>query len=419
VRVEGAVTFKVSGANPARFWFASDDGSLAYFTEGETLKAFDIETGATTIATQVVGLMGASEDGSRAYFVSKADLDGSGDAAAGQPNVYLVEEGVTTFVATLSVTDVSPALLLTPATSFPALRTSSVSTDGRFLAFTSDASLTGADNIDADSGLPDTEAYYYEADTDELRCVSCNLTGARPTGRVVKGFAGAEQGFAAQIPPWKNQFHAPRVISADGSKVFFESLERLVARDENAMQDVYMWTRSGSEAQCKAIGAELYNPVAGGCISLISSGTGNEDARFVDSTPNGSDVFFKTAASLLPQDPGHVDIYDARVGGGFPPPTTPECEADPASCVEPPPTAPGQSNPGSANGTPNFNSAACKPLQKKAGKLAAKARKLRTKARKADGAKARQLGKQAKKAKKRAKKAGAKAQACLTGARGK
>jgi hypothetical protein len=42
----------------------------------------------------------------------------------------------------------------------------------------------------------------------------------------------------------------------------------------------------------------------------------------------GCDVFFTTSV-LLPQDPGQIDVYDARVGGGFPQPVTlPICEGE-------------------------------------------------------------------------------------------
>src|SRR6185312_76147 len=59
-------------------------------------------------------------------------------------------------------------------------------------------------------------------------------------------------------------------------------------------------------------------PSSGGCLSLISSGEDDSDSELADASPDGSDVFIRTAANLLPQDHGQVDIYDAREGGGFP-----------------------------------------------------------------------------------------------------
>ena len=57
-------------------------------------------------------------------------------------------------------------------------------------------------------------------------------------------------------------------------------------------------------------------------------------------TLSGRDVFFGTRESLVAQDQDSAgDVYDARVGGGFPPPppSTVECEGDACST---PPSAP-------------------------------------------------------------------------------
>ena len=67
------------------------------------------------------------------------------------------------------------------------------------------------------------------------------------------------------------------------------------------------------------IGAELFAEQARGCLSLISSGQDASDSEFIDADRDGSDVFIRTSESLLPQDPGLTDVYDARIGGGFPP----------------------------------------------------------------------------------------------------
>lgn len=65
-------------------------------------------------------------------------------------------------------------------------------------------------------------------------------------------------------------------------------------------------------------------------MDLISSGQSPIDSRFVEASPSGGDVFFATGESLLPQDYGLIDIYDARVQGGLPIPPAPKppCEGD-------------------------------------------------------------------------------------------
>jgi hypothetical protein len=53
----------------------------------------------------------------------------------------------------------------------------------------------------------------------------------------------------------------------------------------------------------------------------------------IGTTPSGSDVFFITHSSLVPQDKDTSgDVYDARIGGGFPTPSPAlECEGDTCS----------------------------------------------------------------------------------------
>lgn len=416
VRTEGTTTTKVSAGTSARFWWAASDGSFAYYTEGEKLLRYSLASKTSSqVALGVVGLVGASEDANRAYFVSNKSIGGEG--TNGQPNLYVFDEGGVTFIATLSASDISKGALASAANPNPVARLAQVHADGSEIVFVASQSLTGADNLDAASGLPDREVFLYEADSDELRCLSCSFTGARPSGRTLEG-AGLRVGYASRIPPWKNQFHRPRVISADGSRVFFESLERLVPRDRNKAQDVYMWTRAGDQAACEATGQELYNPAAGGCISLISSGTGTGDAEFVDSTPDASDVFFKTPESLVPQDPNRIDLYDARVGGGFPPPAAPPQCPTAASCPSTVPT-PANNPPGSGSGTGNPDSSSCQALEAKSQKARSKAARLKRKAAKASGAKAAKLKHKAKKQQKLAKRLAAQARGCYSNLGGK
>jgi hypothetical protein len=137
------------------------------------------------------------------------------------------------------------------------------------------------------------------------------------------------------MAPGQNQFFAPRTLSADGNRLFFDSFEALLPRDTNGKGDVYEWQRAGSQSECDEMGAELYVPSSGGCLSLISSGQSPSDSEFADASPGGSDVFIRTSSSLLPQDPGQVDLYDARIGGGLPQRVGPPAACEGEACQGP------------------------------------------------------------------------------------
>lgn len=348
LRVNGEETILISSA-PASFWGAAPDASRVFFSTypgpgpGDLYETA-IEGGAKTqIAGKVLGVMGMSEDARRVYFASREAIAGTEEnsegatAQAGEPNLYLYEAGdegggTTTYVASLAEGDASTLLpaALQPA---PIYRTSRVTPSGLHAAFTSAAPLTGADNIDAVSGEPVTEVFLYDATEKELRCVSCNPSGARPKGREFKA-NGSSTGLwiAGSIPGWANQFHPSRVLSEDGNRLFFESVEPLVLADTNGKKDVYEWEAAQSAAECDALGAQLALQVEGGCLSLISSGDNPADSSFVDAGASGRDVFFTTNSSLLAQDPGLIDVYDAREGGGFPAPPTPPAACEGEAC---------------------------------------------------------------------------------------
>ncbi len=358
---EKACTVQISAA-AAHFWTAATDGSKAIYTVGDELFEYDVEEGAARqIAEGTVGVVGASDDASRVYFGSTEVLSGDeenseGDKAqGGKANLYLYEAGEGggagsfIFIATLADADVNLGSALAAITPDPMRRAARVSADGEHIAFPSAAGLTGYDNTDVLSGKADSEVFLYDAGPDKLACISCNPSGARPRGRDYE-IRNKPQGTwaAAQVPTWENQLFAPRALSANGSRLFFESFEALVPRDTNGAQDVYEWERAAGEEECKEAGGELYVESAGGCLSLISSGESPTDTEFADAGPNGRDVFIKTASSLLPQDPGQVDIYDAREEGGLPipPPAQPPCEGE---ACQSPPAAPEDPTPASSD----------------------------------------------------------------------
>jgi hypothetical protein len=312
-------------AEHGSFQTASADGSLAFYTEGEELLRYRAATATSElIATGVVGVLGASADGSRVYYAT-----GSG--------VFLWDGGLTTAVAS------------GPADSSdypPTTGTARVSPDGTHLAFLSAAALTGYDTTDQGTGLPDTEVYLYAAAPSggpgTLTCVSCNPTGERPQGP--SSIPGASpNGTAAGA----TDAYKPRDLSSDGRRVFFDSADALVLQDTDNQPDAYEW-EAGGAGSCQK---------PGGCVELLSDGRSGEGSSFVDASADGADAFFLTDASLIPSDPGSVDLYDAREDGGFPIPETPTtCEGDACQSLPPEPEdpTPGTLVPGPANPAPNF-----------------------------------------------------------------
>ena len=70
---------------------------------------------------------------------------------------------------------------------------------------------------------------------------------------------------------------------------------------------------------------------------LISSGTSSEESYYLDNSESGGDVFFNTAAGMVPGDRDEAyDVYDARIPrpGDNPPPAAVPCQGD--VCQGPP-----------------------------------------------------------------------------------
>ena len=274
----------------------SADGSKAFFSDATSLTdtpddhgglyEYDLEDETLVPLTPdpagepgVEGMLGAAGDGSLAYFVARAAL--APGAQEGAPNLYVERAGALEFIAALSEED-------RPSWN-PNLdeRTSRLTPDGAHLAFLSRESLTGYDNTDPIEGTAQTELFVYDAGEDRLTCVSCSPSGAPPLG-------------PATIPRGTNSGYQAHIFSADGSQVFFNSADALVPLDSNHRRDVY----------------EFEN----GSPRLISSGTSSDISALVDVGAGGRDLFFTTRDRLVPGDrDNNSDLYDARVGGGFPP----------------------------------------------------------------------------------------------------
>jgi len=271
--------------------------------------------------------LGTDVTGTYIYFVASGVL--APGASAGSPNLYVQDTstGETTLVAVLSDGDAPDWRAGSVVSDDFSELTARVSSDGRFVAFMSEESLTGYDNLDANSGLPDEEVFVYDRVSDTLRCVSCNPTDARPRGVFDPGAHSVSQlpllvdrpgvwsqrWLAGSLPGWPrvDNFHAlfmPRNLD-DSGRLFFDSADGLVSGDGNGEEDVYEFEPVGVG------GCGLVT----GCVGLVSSARSGEEAAFLDAGglgpggEEGEDVFFMTSAKLVPGDVDTaMDVYDAH-----------------------------------------------------------------------------------------------------------
>lgn len=159
----------------------------------------------------------------------------------------------------------------------------------------------------------DPQIYRYAIAGGALTCISCTPAGVVSTQGATLGEAGggsyAPAGFAAGM-------------SADGSRIFFDSPDPLVAGVSEAVSaraseptNVYEWDD--------------------GSVHLIADAS-EGGSNFLGTTTSGNDAFFSSSSSFVPEaSAGYGHIYDARAGGGFPPQTTapPTCAREPCRAV--------------------------------------------------------------------------------------
>jgi len=287
------------------------------------------------------GVVGASDDGTWLYFVANGILgDGAEHGAVsgncgvgaligtGSCNLYVWHEGAVKFIAVLSGEDYPDWDGSNGGSDLTGL-TAGVSPNGKWLAFMSNRSLTGYDNLDAHSGRPDEEVYLYHAETSDgagLVCASCGPTGARPDGieyadienMLTGGFLvwSPSNWIAANIPAWasfkqETGLYQPRYLSDQG-RVFFNSGDALSPGDINGNQDAYEYEPVGV-GDCAASSAS-FSERSNGCVGLISSGTAIGESAFLDASESGDDVFFLTREKLVAGDiDTALDVYDAHV----------------------------------------------------------------------------------------------------------
>lgn len=297
-----ASTVELPGSYVAR---TADQQKLILAKEAH-LYEYDIASGQAIMVGETpgyrAGFLGASDDGSRVYTFPGLE--------AGR-DISLYEDG--TFKAlpipAEGVPDSGELGNMAPANNMENRPT--VSADGSRLVFLDSRNLTSYDS----KGQP--EVYMYNADNGSLLCLSCNPDGASPLRgsglTTVTTFQGEDTKNIIQDPLIPKAIPA---VSSDDAHVFFDSEEGLVPQDTNGLEDVYEWEREGT-GTCGTANTN-YSQVSGGCVYLISSGTGSNGSWITGVSEDGNNVFFVSNDSLAPQvAEASQQIYDARVDGGF------------------------------------------------------------------------------------------------------
>jgi hypothetical protein len=385
----GAYRFLATNASGSEVLLESSAGDVSrYDTETSSVEPLTYD-GSDPVSlagiTTESGLTVAEDLGAITFATGKLDAEAPG-VENGKTDLYRydLQTRALRFIAQVSLAS-------------GGLSGASVSPDGRDLYFESSEVAgvpAGGEELSPKSGLGsanDQQAFRYDATEGVLQCISC-ASSFDPAPRLGANYI--EEGVMRSL----NQgAPAPRIASANGDYVFFQTAAALLPSDvdgevepegafagdpvagspkpehqsatTSVSSDVYEWTREGIHG--------CYH--AQGCLSLITSGKGGFINTLLGTDTSGEDVFFYTNESLLPRDNDTAgDIYDARVNGGFPEPVQGvECEGDACST---PPSAPNDATPSSStfNGAGNLTppAAVVGPGVAKKGVKCAKGKKL-------------------------------------------
>lgn len=296
------------GPRPATFWTATPDLSQIFFTTSEALtddastespgsaKLYRYNAAAAAgerltllsvdrnredgITDGAAGAIGASADGEYVYFVASNQLLPGGPAGSA-PRIYVWHDGAIREVAALdSKTEVEN--ILGTSGWQQSSQWARITPDGRHLLF-----LTGG------SGAAGVYVYAADGVPGRLQCASC------PQDRAAPG-SGADFNARSRARILRGNQHLNRAISDDGRFVFFSTAQQLAAEDRNGAEDAYRFDTATGVAQ----------PLTPGGLGVGS--------YFLEASPSGSDSFVATRSALVASDRDEaVDVYDARVGGGF------------------------------------------------------------------------------------------------------
>jgi hypothetical protein len=271
----------------------------------------------------VADVLGASDDGRYVYFDADGQLVAGGRwrSPTGIGSViYVWHDGAIRDVASIDNGLDGPENTADGRWDFNPSEVR-VTPDGKQLLFSSRNPAPGPTGYNQTCANGDVcrEYYVYSYDSQRLACATCNPSGAAATNGMSTNVRTNTSG--ALTTSYRNN-----PIADDGREVFFTSLDALVSQDINGRSDVYEYD------------------VPTGTFHLISSGRDSSESFFVNASASGRDVFFLTRAQLTSDDTDtSYDLYDARVGGGFPAPVPAPAGCVGEACRGPQSVAPGAS----------------------------------------------------------------------------
>ncbi len=329
--------YKFEGANPqgTSLFLSKVNGEtlefFSYDTEAETAKhLFSIKEGASgdNKISQVGEVI--SEDGNVFYFETEAQLTPEAPPLVAQSGLLLIN------LYRYDIETESMSYIGQPDQGESGYYTSP---DGRYFYWDSSGNSEEAVPGVPGGGSELPQAYRYDSVENVVQCISCaSPFNPEPALRSVM--------FVQDGPIRDRPSPLGMPASANGDYVFFAAQSELVPRDVNGevvagqsqyesspSSDVYEWRKNGVDG-CAHVQ---------GCLALISSGIDGTKNEVLGTTPSGRDVFIGTHSQLVPSDADTSgDLYDVRIGGGYPPPPPRpvECEGDACSTPANPPNDP-------------------------------------------------------------------------------
>lgn len=254
----------------------------------------------------VVGVLATSDDGTHVYFAARGQLvpgegrTGSANEAADAFNVYLRRGGETRYVGTVLESEATGDGGTLTRTEFSRRWTSQATPDGRHLLFETAARTPGGASM----------AYLYSDEpTPTTVCLSCRQDGGQP--RAHPGFTPL---LSMALTNPQGLPVKPVSLTANGQRAFFYSRDALAYGAVSGSRNLFEW----SNGQVSLIATEPSG--VGGALEEGTNGADPPSKLFAGASLDGGDVYFVTPRKLTSEDlDERWDIYDARVGGGYPP----------------------------------------------------------------------------------------------------